>query len=239
VSARVLVLLAVVPILSGCSLVFPITDPLAGSSIDAHDILLTGSAVAMLDGATTQEESEPFASTVDDYLALRATSVPPIEPDACGDAVIDLVLLDRDAGAAGTMYVAPRIVLESGDELLQTGREFPSAAEAETWFDDYRDAIEGCPEFTVHLQDGDLRVRQTVTDAGDDIDSFVVRLEITGQTDGTPSHNEQWMLRDGRFAVLVSSAGDDRTDDQLAPAVDAVHERLVAAVAAAGQAPSP
>ena len=237
--ARVLVLLAVVPILGGCSIVFPITDPLAGSSIDAHDILLTGGDVGVLDGATVQEESEPFASTVDDYLALRATSVPPIEPESCGDAVIDLVLLDRDAGAAGTMYAAPRIVLANGYELLQTGREFPSAGQAETWFADYREVLEACPEFTVHLQDSDLHVTQTVTDAGYDIDGFVVRLGITGQTDETPSHNEQWMLRDGAFAVLVSSASEDRTDDELIPAVDAVHERLVAAVAAAEATPSP
>lgn len=237
--ARLFVLLAAVPLLTGCSLVFPITDPLAGSTIDAHDILITGSDVGMLNGATAGDETEPFASTIDDYLALRATGIPRIEPEPCGDAVVDLVLLDRDAGAAGTIYAAPRIVLTSGYELLQTGREFSSAGEAETWFDDYREVLEGCPEFTVHLEDSDLQVMQSVTDAGYDIDGFLVRLEITGQTDATPSYNEQWMLRDGPFAVLISSATDDGTDDALLPAVDVVHERLVAAVAAAGATPSP
>jgi hypothetical protein len=38
----------------------------------------------------------------------------------------------------------------------------------------------------------------------------VVRLEIDGPDDAeTPDFNEQWMLRDGPFAVLVSSASDD------------------------------
>lgn len=225
--APVLVLTA----LAGCSLVFPITDPLAGTTVDARDVLLTGSDVRELDGATTTEEVEPFASGVDDYLALHATGIPPIDPEECGDAVIDLVLLDRDAGAAGTMYAAPRVVLANGYELLQTGREFPSADRAEEWFTGYRDRIESCRGFTVHASDGDIVVTQKVSDAGYDIDGFVVRLQIDGPAN-TPDYNEQWVLRDGPFAVLISAASRDDDDDALLPAVDLVHDRLVAAVAA-------
>ncbi|MEQ1737716.1 MAG: hypothetical protein ABL886_15085, partial [Rhodoglobus sp.] len=190
-----------------------------------------GSDVRELDGATTTEAVEPFASSVDDYLALRATGIPPIDPEECGDAVVDLVLLDRDAGAAGTMYAAPRVVLANGYELLQTGREFPDADQAEEWFADYRERIEDCPAFTVEASDGDIVVTQTVSDAGYDIDGFVVRLQIDGSAE-TPDYNEQWVLRDGPFAVLVSAASEDDDDDALLPAVDLVHERLVAAVAA-------
>jgi hypothetical protein len=205
--------------------------------VDARDVLITEGDVGELDGAVANDESEPFASTVDDYLALHATGIPPIEPEECGDAVVDLVLLDRDAGAAGTIYSAPRIVLANGHELLQTGREFPSAEAADAWFADYRDLIEDCPAFTVRAESGDIVVTQTVTDAGYDIDGFVVRLEIDAPADSeTPDFNEQWMLRDGPFAVLISSASDDPDDEALLPAVDAIHGRLVAAVAAAANA---
>ncbi len=78
------------------------------------EVLITGGDVGELEGATAAEATEPFASTVDDYLALHATGIPPIDPEECGDAVVDLVLLDRDAGAAGTIYAAPRVVLANG-----------------------------------------------------------------------------------------------------------------------------
>jgi hypothetical protein len=232
-----LVPLLTVTALSGCSLVFPITDPLSGATVGAHDVLITGGDVGELEGATVNDETEPFASTVDDYLALHATGIPAIEPEECGDAVVDLVLLDRDAGAAGTIYSAPRIVLANGYELLQTGREFPSAAEADAWFEDYRELLETCPAFTVEAADGDIVVTQSVTDAGYSIDGFAVRLEIDAPaSSGTPDFNEQWMLRDGPFAVLVSSASDDPDDEALLPAVDLIQQRLVAAVAAAAEA---
>ena len=226
--------------LTGCSIVFPIADPLAGTTVDAHEVLIAGSDVGQLEGATTTEATEPFASTIDDYLALHATGIPPIEPEECGDAVVDLVLLDRDAGAAGTIYSAPRIVLANGQDLLQTGREFADAGDAEEWFADYRELLEGCPAFAVHASDGDIVVTQKVSDAGYEIDGFVVRLEITGP-DGeqTPDYNEQWMLRDGPFAVLVSSPSVDGADDALLPAVDLLHDRLVAAVAAAASDDAP
>jgi hypothetical protein len=237
VARLILVPLLTVGALSGCSLVFPITDPVAGATVDARDVLITEGDVGQLDGAVANDETEPFASTVDDYLALHATGIPPIDPEQCGDAVVDLVLLDRDAGAAGTIYTAPRIVLDTGDELLQTGREFPSAAEAETWFEDYRELLESCPAFTVEADAGDIVVTQSVTDAGYSIDGFVVRLEIDAPDGGeTPDFNQQWMLRDGAFAVLVSSASDDPDDEALLPAVDAIQQRLVAAVAAAAEA---
>jgi hypothetical protein len=233
--ARLIALsLLTLPVLAGCALVFPITDPLAGATVDAHEVLITGSDVSELEGATAAEATEPFASNIDDYLALHATGIPSIEPGECGDAVVDLVLLDRDAGAAGTIYSAPRVVLANGYELLQTGREFTSAAEADAWFADYRDLIESCPSFTVHATDGDIVVTQRVADAGYLIDGFVVRLEIEAPPGvDTPDFNEQWMLRAGPFAVLVSSASDDPDDDALLPAVDAIQARLVAAVAAA------
>ncbi len=223
-----------VGLLAGCSLVFPITDPLAGATVDAHEVLITGSDVGDLEGATATDETEPFASTIDDYLALHASDIPAIDPEECRDAVVDLVLLVRDAGAAGTIYSAPRVVLVNGFELLQTGREFPDADQADQWFEDYRERLESCPAFAVHLSSGDIVVTQKVSDAGYDTDGFVVRLEITGTDDsGTPDYNEQWMLRDGPFAVLVSSASDNGDDEALLPAVDLLHQRLVAAVAAA------
>jgi hypothetical protein len=225
-----------VSLLAGCSLVFPITDPLAGATVDAHEVLITGSDVGELEGATGTEATEPFASAVDDYLALHATGIPPIEPDECGDAVVDLVLLDRDAGAAGTIYAAPRLVLPDGYELVQTGREFPGTAEAAVWFDDYRELIESCPAFVVHDPPGDVVVTQKVSDAGYEIDGFVVRLEIDGPDDGPPTYNEQWILRDGPFAVLLSAQSADGGDDAMLPAVDLVHERLIDAVAAAAAA---
>lgn len=231
VAASVPLLALTLTLLSGCSLVFPITDPLAGATIDAHEVLVTGGDVGLLDGATAGEETEPFASPVDDYLALRATGIPPIEPERCGDAVVDLVLLDRDAGAAGTIYTPPRIVLANGQELVQTGREFPGPEQAEGWFAAYREILEDCPGFTVHTDDGDIVVSQKVGDAGYDIDGFVVRLEIVGP-DGTTTYNEQWMLRDGPFAVLVSSTSGD-PDETMLPAVDLVYQRLSAAVDAA------
>ena len=62
----------------------------------------------------------------------------------------------------------------------------------------------------------------------------MVRLEIEAPAGvDTPDFNEQWILRDGPFAVLVSSASDDPDDEALLPAVDAIQARLVAAVAAA------
>lgn len=237
--ARLLVLLAVVPLLTGCSLVFPITDPLAGATVDAHEVLITGSDVSELEGATAAEETEPFASTVDDYLALHATGIPPIEPESCGDAVVDLVLLDRDAGAAGTIYAAPRIVLSNGYELVQTGREFPAEGQADAWFADYRELIEDCPAFTVHDSTGDIVVTQRVSDAGYEIDGFVVRLEIAGPDPEAPTFNEQWILRDGPFAVLMSAQSADGDDDAMLDAVDLVHRRLVAAVAAAADDDQP
>ena len=226
-------------VLTGCSIVSPVTDPLAGATVDAHDVLITGGDVGELEGATATEATEPFASVIDDYLASHATGIPPIEPEECGDAVVDLVLLDRDAGAAGTIYSAPRIVLANGAELLQTAREFPGADQADAWFEDYRELIEDCPAFTVHASTGDLVVTQKVSDAGYDIDGFVVRLEIAGPDGSVPDYNEQWMLRDGPFAVLLSSASDDSDDEAILPAVDLLHGRLVAAVAAAAARDAP
>jgi hypothetical protein len=232
VHARVLVLLAVLPLTAGCVMASPASDATDGTVIDARDVLLTGIDITQLDGAQALDETEPFASTVDDYLARRATGLPAIDPARCGDAVVDLVLLDRDAGTAGAVYSAPGVRLENGFGLVQTGREFPSADEAEKWFADYREVLEGCAAFTVETPDGDVAVVQTVTDAGFPIDGFLVRLVITAPDD-TTSYNEQWMLRDGPFAVLVSSASDDADDEALLPAVDLLHDRLVAAVDAA------
>ncbi|MEO5921110.1 MAG: hypothetical protein ABIQ01_08200 [Pseudolysinimonas sp.] len=222
-----------VVLLAGCSGDSGGIDVPAHSVVDAHEILITGADIEReLDGAQALDGTEPFASTVDDYLAARASDIPPIDPEPCGDAVVDLVLLDRDAGAAGTVYTAPRIRLQNGYELVQTGREFAGADAAETWLAAYRAVLEGCPEFTVHLEDSDVRVAQTVTDAGSGRDGFVVRLEITGEA-GTPTYNEQWVLRDGPFVVLASSATGDGDDAALLPAVDAIHARLVAAIDAA------
>ncbi len=230
--ARVLVLLAVLPLAAGCATASPTSDIPAGTVIDARDVLLTGIDTTQLEGSQALDETEPFASSVDDYLARRAADLPPIDPAACGDAVVDLVLLDRDAGAEGAMYTAPGIRLENGFGLVQTGREFPTADQADEWFADYRSALEGCDAFTVRSADGDVEVTQAVTDAGLDIDGFVVRLKVDGPDD-TTTYTEQWMLRDGPFALLVSSASNGPGDEALLPAVELLHRRLVAAVDAA------
>jgi hypothetical protein len=232
VRARVLLLLAVLPLAAGCGIASPDSELPDGAVVDARDVLLTGVDTALLEGAQALDETEPFASSVDDYLARRAADLQPIEPTACGDAVVDLVLLGRDPGADGTVYTAPGIRLENGFGLVQTGREFPSADEAEEWFAAYRAALEGCDAFTVTTPDGEVEVTQEVADADLDVDGFVVRLEVTAPDD-TTTYNEQWMLHDGPFALLVSSASNSAGDDALLPAVDLLHERLVAAVNAA------
>lgn len=226
--ARLVVIPIAVLALAGCSLLFP-SDESQGSG-KMTDMLITEDTLDLVPGATIQQSNEAFSWTVDDYLDHRASSIPPIEPAECGNIPVDLVLIDKDRGSSGTIYIGPQLMVD-GALIQQTGREFATGEEAGQFYSDYKRAISACPSFVVKAGEGlEISVDQTVADAGiSGVDSFVVELDIDNPS-STSTKNTQYVMLDGKFMIMVSS-GAAETEDQrraaLKTVLDVVSARLV------------
>lgn len=210
-------------LLTSCALTPPVLggrpgDPLAAGAFSDEDV----AGLLILN----DDESDLGASTVAAHREHFLASTPVVEPESCRDSMAPLLLLDRDAGAEGTVFRPPPLVRDApGADLVvaQYARRFPSSADAASFLTDLRTARGSCPEFAV--VDGP-RSEQTVVDGAFAVDAAGFAVEATS-ADGETTSNFEWVLVHENVAIALDAALRDEDDRQVLDALaDEYAQRL-------------
>jgi hypothetical protein len=196
-------------LLTSCALTPPVLGEAPGVPPAAEGFTDEDVAALLILG---DDESDLGMSTVAQHREHFLASTPEVEPASCRDSMAPLLLMDRDAGAEGTVFRPPPLFRDApGADLVvaQYARRFPSSVDAADFLSALREARASCPEFGIP---GDPPTTQTVIDGDFAVDAVGFAFDRTVTT-GLPPATFEWVLVHGNVAIALDAAildDDDR-----------------------------
>lgn len=211
-------------ILGGCALTPPVLGAPSGEGPASAGRFTDADIGRLL--ILSDEASDPGASSVADYRARQDADLPAVDPAACRNSVAPLLLLDRDAGADGTVFEPPALFrTTAGRDLVvaQHARRFGDAEEASAFVAELRRRRDACPAF----DSPDGRVART-TETGGFAVPAVGFATTTTAADGSTRESFEWVLVADN---LVLSLLADLPDAEAAATLDDLAEEYAARLA--------
>ena len=162
----------------------------------------------------------PEQSVADWYDEAGSQAPDAFDPVSCRNSVSPVLLYDRDAGAAGTVYRPATVEREYDGATVtanQFARLFESDAEAEAFLRALRADREACPVFEIE----GTRVGQSVLDGDFSVAAVGFAFDVTSP-DGSSNGAIEWVLRDGNLVLALGGVG--ASVERLAPLLERIVE---------------